>query len=399
MGLSWLFLNPLSHMVGHNPIVGLVPFMIVWMAMFSDVNFGRVPAGLLSILIGTGLGWATGVSSIEKLSNSTSQVGFKELSFGACFSNFEDIGQYMSLIVPIALTGALCTLQCVCAARQEGDNYSAMETMFVDGLGTMLGALFGSPFGTTVYIGHAAFKKMGATRGYSLLNGIAYAVAGAFGLHAMLAAVIPHEAVLGCICFVGLAITESTLKICPKRWYPAFFVGTILSFADFSITALAPDKGGVNSPLGFLKEGYLFISLLYTWGFTTLTDRHFAGSACVWAATAAFASVGIIHSPSVGAWDHTGTVKNSGGSNGMPGWKFVAAYGCMMLICIVSLFLQRRGVIDGVRHCDHAGNSPRTRPATPKALHRRQSPVLVALKAESDVHNTAASKPDFSEGL
>eukprot|EP00971_Amphidinium_carterae_P282753 5613442-Amphidinium_carterae.1 len=37
---------------------------------------------------------------------------------------------------------------------------------------TINGLLQGSPYGTTVYIGHVAYKKMGATRGYSLLNGV-----------------------------------------------------------------------------------------------------------------------------------------------------------------------------------------------------------------------------------
>eukprot|EP00929_Paragymnodinium_shiwhaense_P042741 TRINITY_DN2206_c0_g2_i10.p1 TRINITY_DN2206_c0_g2~~TRINITY_DN2206_c0_g2_i10.p1 ORF type:complete len:633 (-),score=74.48 TRINITY_DN2206_c0_g2_i10:470-2368(-) len=346
IALSWLFLNPLSDMVAH-PIVGLVPFVIVWMAMFGDVNFGRLPAGLCSIIVGTALGWATQLNTPELVIKGAEQVGLKSWYFGACFSHLGDIGLYMNLIIPIALTGALGTLQCVCAAQQEGDNYSAMETMFVDGAGTMLGALFGSPYGTTVYIGHPAFKQMGATRGYSLLNGFSYAVISALGLHAVLAACIPHEAVLGVICFIGLSIAAHTVKLCPKRWYPAFFAGAVIGFADWSISTLAPEKGGVNSPLGFLKEGGLFISFLYTWGFSALTDRRFALSAYVWALAAALASVGIIHATAINGWDSTGTIKGTGGKDGMPGWRFTTAYGGMAVVCLFSWFLQRRGLIQG----------------------------------------------------
>ena len=48
------------------------------------------------------------------------------------------------------------------------------ETMLVDGAGTCIGALFGSFYSTTVYIGHPIHKALGAKRGYSLFNGILY---------------------------------------------------------------------------------------------------------------------------------------------------------------------------------------------------------------------------------
>lgn len=47
-----------------------------------------------------------------------------------------------------------------------GDAYPVTETMVVDGIGTMICSLFGSPFGTVMYFGHPAYKKSGATSGY-----------------------------------------------------------------------------------------------------------------------------------------------------------------------------------------------------------------------------------------
>jgi AGZA family xanthine/uracil permease-like MFS transporter len=48
------------------------------------------------------------------------------------------------------------------------------ETMLVDGLGTIIGACFGSYYSTTVYIGHPIHKALGARRGFSVFNGILY---------------------------------------------------------------------------------------------------------------------------------------------------------------------------------------------------------------------------------
>jgi AGZA family xanthine/uracil permease-like MFS transporter len=46
--------------------------------------------------------------------------------------------------------------------------------MIVDGIGTCIAALMGSPLGTVVYIGHPAHKASGAKVGYSFANGIIY---------------------------------------------------------------------------------------------------------------------------------------------------------------------------------------------------------------------------------
>merc|ERR1712151_738297 len=106
--------------------------------------------------------------------------------------------------------------------------------MVADGVGSILGSLLGSPYGTTVYIGHSAYKQMGATRGYSLLNGTIYLLMGFFGLHSVLGALIPHQAVLGIILIVGLSIASQTVASCPTRWFPAFFLSSIIGMADWS---------------------------------------------------------------------------------------------------------------------------------------------------------------------
>ena len=45
--------------------------------------------------------------------------------------------------------------------------YPVAESMVVDGVGTIIASLFGSPFGTVMYFGHPAFKKSGAKTGFT----------------------------------------------------------------------------------------------------------------------------------------------------------------------------------------------------------------------------------------
>ena len=61
---------------------------------------------------------------------------------------------YLSMIVPLSLFNMLGSLQNLESAEAAGDRYEARSTLAVDGLGTVVAALCGSPFPTTVYIGH-----------------------------------------------------------------------------------------------------------------------------------------------------------------------------------------------------------------------------------------------------
>jgi len=211
--------------------------------------------------------------------------------------------------------------------------------MVADGIGSMIGALCGSPYGTTVYIGHPAYKKMGAGKGYSLLNGCLYLLMGWTGLHAFLNALIPHEAVLGIIAFVGLSIASQACELCP-RWYPAFFAGAVVAFTDWAgVSQYEPNA--YDKKLAFLHDGYLFISLFLMLGLTTLTDRKFLQSASVWFSAAVCFSFGLIHSKKLG-WP--GSIEGKD-TPGMPGWKFVCAYLGLASICLVMHVLQGRGLV------------------------------------------------------
>ena len=80
------------------------------------------------------------------------------------------------MVIPIGLLGVLASLQNIESASAAGDEYPVRPSLVVNGLGTLAGALFGSPFPTSIYIGHPAWKKLGARAGYSVLNGVAITV-------------------------------------------------------------------------------------------------------------------------------------------------------------------------------------------------------------------------------
>merc|ERR1712164_209575 len=109
--------------------------------------------------------------------------------------------------------------------------------MVSDGVGTLIGALFGTPFGTSVYIGHPAYKRMKAGIVYSLFNCFFFAIFAFFGIFSPITVLVPYTAFAPVILFVGLAITQEAFVAAPARHYPAVAFGLFFAIMDWAIIA------------------------------------------------------------------------------------------------------------------------------------------------------------------
>ena len=107
-------------------------------------------------------------------------------------------------------------------------------------------ALFGSPFPTTAYIGHPAYKRMGAHTGYIIGVGIVIPLAAFFGLLAFLSNMIPLAAAAPILVFVAISLISNT----------AASVASMIDghFKNAGSFALA---GAVMSSVGIVHAGAL----------------------------------------------------------------------------------------------------------------------------------------------
>lgn len=76
--------------------------------------------------------------------------------------------------------------------------------MMANGFASMLGCMLGNPFPVTVYVGHAGWKAMGASIGYTLASGITMFLVPLFGLGAFMLAIIPMTAIVPILVFIGV---------------------------------------------------------------------------------------------------------------------------------------------------------------------------------------------------
>jgi adenine/guanine/hypoxanthine permease len=114
------------------------------------------------------------------------------------------------VLVPVQIYNFIETMNNVESAEAAGDHYPVATCQLTDGAGTMIGALFGSPFPTTVYIGHPAYKRMEAHAGYIIGVAVVIPFAAIFGFLAFLNDLIPVAAAAPVLVFVALSLITNT---------------------------------------------------------------------------------------------------------------------------------------------------------------------------------------------
>jgi len=309
VGFVWLAFSPMLK-IAQEPMMCLIPILIVMVGFFGGVRFTiykklSLPIALTAILYATAAGWG---GACKRKAGSVGAINYGyDLPFGS-ESNYEyvtcrgtsitsaegayeqfawssdilkdsifvglggmgDIGDYISTIFLVAAVGFTGTMACVESASAAGDDYPMTETMLADGMGTAFGALFGSIYSTTVYIGHPIHKALGAKRGYSLFNGLIYFALLLSGLFASLYNVIPECANGAILLFVGLLLGRQAFEESPSKHYPALLLSIFPYICNWAKLSM-PDEG--VQMMG--QAGGTLFSFVLAWMFCLCIDRKF----------------------------------------------------------------------------------------------------------------------------
>ena len=79
---------------------------------------------------------------------------------------------YLPVAIPLALATVVGGIDCTESAAAAGDDYSTGQIIAAEGVATLVGGLFGGVIQSTPYIGHPAYKAMGARAGYTLATAL-----------------------------------------------------------------------------------------------------------------------------------------------------------------------------------------------------------------------------------
>jgi adenine/guanine/hypoxanthine permease len=253
--------------------IGMISLGIIFVGWLAGVSFpGNVPAGLLAVIVGVVLGWASGFMQLAPLQEALAafSVGIPVPEIGALLRGLPNVGPYLVTAIPLAIYLFLESLNNVESAEAAGDAYSTRETMIVAGLGTLVGSLFGSPFPTLVYIGHPGWKSVGARVGYSWATGLGILLLGLLGLLPILLQIIPLVAILPILIYIGLLITSQAFTASPARHAPAVAIALVPWIANFLQTQIDIALGVAGTSAAELGTGNLAGAGLYYSGMALL---------------------------------------------------------------------------------------------------------------------------------
>jgi AGZA family xanthine/uracil permease-like MFS transporter len=314
LGLAFLF------QAFAAPVIGLVMLVLVFVVFFGRMKFrGGLPATVVLLAVGTALAWATGLAPVGG-------PGAQPLAHFKIYFPLPVLGElwtalfgghivaYLSVVIPIGLLGVLASLQNIESAAAAGDNYPVRPSLVINGLGTIAAACFGSPFPSSIYIGHPAWKKLGARAGYSVLNGVGITLVCLTGAMAALTWLIPAEAGIAIIFWIGTIIAAQAFEVTDKKYYPAVVIGLLPALAAWVMLVVKTTVGAGGAVLdaaliakahaagaylggGFaLEQGFLYSAMIWSAVVVCIIDRAWHRAAGWCAVGALLALSGLMHS-------------------------------------------------------------------------------------------------------
>jgi AGZA family xanthine/uracil permease-like MFS transporter len=158
-------------------------------------------------------------------------------------SGLSDILPLLVTAIPLGIYNFTEGMNNVESAAAAGDEYNLRHILLADGGGAVIGSFLGSPFPPAVYIGHPGWKAVGGRIGYSLATGVIVAAICLFGLVSLFLAVIPIQALVPILLFIGLVIGAQAFTTTPARHAPAIVLAMLPNIASWA-------QGQIDGALG-----------------------------------------------------------------------------------------------------------------------------------------------------
>ena len=338
-----------------EPLVGLVALGVLLLALLGHV---RMPLGLpgafAAVLAGTVVHWL-GVWLAGRLPHAIA-VGTPGIALPwptLVWIDALDVAlPYLSVALPFALVTIIGGIDNTESAAAAGDEYRARDVLMTEALATIVAGLCGGVVQNTPYIGHPAYKAMGARAGYTLATGLVIGVGAAVGVLSLLVTLLPEAAVAPILVFIGLEITAQAFLASPPRHGAA----VALTFVPVAAAVVVIQLGGVLGALGktpgdlrgdaaltygtllVLGNGFILTAVLWGWALVTMIERRFLLTAAVLAVASLATLVGLVHSPLPGGAVFWPWAESAPRATALP---LAGAYGVLAAVCAAAS-LQRR---------------------------------------------------------
>jgi len=337
-----------------DPLIGLVALVLLLLALVGRVRmpFG-LPGAFVAVLVGTLIFWGRASLGLGP----SGAIGLSPLGLSLPWPTLDwlealpETLPYLSIALPFALVMIIGGIDNTESAAAAGDEYRARDILLTEAAATVLAGCCGGVVQNTPYIGHPAYKAMGARAGYTLATGLLIGAGAATGVLSLLVAVLPEAAVAPILVFIGLEITAQGFLVTPPRHGAAVamtFVpvaaavvliesGSLLAALGTAPTALTGDAAQSYQALVVLANGFILTAVLWGWALAAIIDHRLVLAGLLFAVASAASLFGVIHSPlASGAlfWPWAPP-------SAMPG-HLAGAYGVLAALCWAAATRNRR---------------------------------------------------------
>jgi AGZA family xanthine/uracil permease-like MFS transporter len=313
-GLALIGLLPLLKVFSH-PIVGFVSLGLILVTLLGRARMPwGLPGVLVSVVVGVAIFQIMRIAGIANPLASASVAVGRDLHVAFPWPSFAFLGGlslawgYLPIALPFAVTTIVGGVDNTESAAAAGDEYDARAIVATEGLATLVAGLCGGVVESTPYIGHPAYKKMGAGAGYAVATGLFVGLGGALGYLPFLVDWIPAAAVAPILLYIGIEVIAQAFTATPARHAPAVALATLPSLAFVIFLEISPLlrtagaslSGETAETVGVLKllaSGFIITAVLWGASAAALLDRNFRRSAAYLWVAAGLCLFGIIHSP------------------------------------------------------------------------------------------------------
>ena len=318
VALSFIVLG-FSFQIFSAPAVAMVPFMLLLFFYSSRIRLPfHLPSGIMAMAVGGAIAWTLKLLGFVNFNLLQEPVAlafhFPVPAISEMMKVLWDATswQTVAVVVPVALFNVIGSIQNLESAEAAGDSYEAKPALLVNGFTSILASFFGSPFPTSIYIGHPGWKSMGARGGYSILNGAAIAFLCLFGGINAILKIMPIEATLGILIWIGLVMMSEAFVKTEKRHGIAVAIGFVPPLAAWALSLIETTLRVAGTDLyttfdqfrgelfvdGILSlyQGFLIVSIVLSAILAHVIDRRYKAAAMWSFVGAGLSVVGLIHS-------------------------------------------------------------------------------------------------------
>jgi len=355
-GLALIAFLPLLKVVA-NPIVGFVAFGVILVTFVARVRLPwGLPGAFVSAAIAVGLHYGLSALGIVPAAAGAAAHSGTALRLAVPWPSAEFLGGlslawgYLPIALPFAVMTIIGGIDNTESAAAAGDEYDTRGILLTEGFCTLVAGLCGGVVESTPYIGHPAFKKMGAGAGYAVATAVFVGLGGMLGYLPLLVDWIPAAAVAPILIYIGLEVLAQGVLATPARHAPAVALailpsiafllslemGSVVSAAGPALAHLTGDLAETFRSVRLLGNGFIVTAVLWGAGGAELIDRRFARSALYFFAGAALCLFGVIHSPTA-----QGTFFLPWKVGDTTPFRFAAAYAALGLVVLAAALLPR----------------------------------------------------------